>query len=134
MQAKTKTYKYGKFSFRAYFKTAGNGYEVGLKHGKKHVFMGNFITKKEANEWWTILNKECRNFTNKFWINNKGATASFYTNFFSKHLYKKYYTFLSKVFAGYKTTYNKTYQRDVKKYQKLRRNWSPKEAPAFKAA
>ena len=35
MAVKFKNYKYGKFSFRTYHKSVGNGFEVGLTSGKR---------------------------------------------------------------------------------------------------
>lgn len=130
---KTKKYRYGKFYFKAYTKTVGHGYEVGLTYGKKTIFVGNFIHKEEATKWWTTLNKETTHFVNKYWI-NEGVSATWYCNFFSSHLYKTYYGFLDKLFSNYTYKYNQSFKRDVRRYRSMKRHWDHNDAPTFKAA
>ena len=59
---KSRTYKFGTFTFKAYFKKVGNSFEVAVKYGPKVLFLGNFIHRVEANKWWTYMNKEITTF------------------------------------------------------------------------
>ncbi len=124
--AKTKVYRYGKWNFKAYQKTVGNGYEIGLLFNNKPIFVGNFIHAGEATKWWNQLNKEVRGFTTRFWA-TRTTSAKWYGKFFSNHLYRTYYSFLDRLFIKYNTTYNKAFNKNVKKYFKYRKNWTANE-------
>lgn len=130
---KTKKYLYGKFYFTAYYKTAGNGFEVGMTYGKKTIFVGNFIHKEEATKWFAMMNSECKTFVKKYWINNNVSTA-WYCNFFKNHLYTTYYSFLDKLFADYKYSYKKAFKKDATRYKTMKKSWDHDYAPTFKAA
>ena len=125
---KQKQYKYGPHKCRAYLKEAGKGYEVGFHFGKDPIFVGNFIHKAEANKWWTLMNKEIRNFTKRFGLTPK-APVTFYKKFLSNHLYKTYYAHLDKQFSKYEREYNRAVNHGTKQYRKLKkaRNWKPSE-------
>jgi len=124
--AKTKTYRYGKWNFKAYQKTVGQGYEVGLYFNNKPIFVGNFIRANEAAKWWNQLNREVRGFTKRYWA-TRTTSAQWYGKFFSNHLYRTYYTFLDRLFTKYNTTYNRAFNTNVKKYFKYRKNWTAAE-------
>jgi hypothetical protein len=76
---KTKIYKLGSKSYKAYFKPVGKGFEVGFVQGSKPVFVGNFIKNSEAMAWYQIMNREVSRFSKKFWHN---GTAHVATNLF----------------------------------------------------
>ncbi len=121
---KTKTYKYGNWNLKAYFKAVGEGYEVGFHWDGKPLFVGNFVHAKEATRWWGTLNQEIKKFTKKYWSSSE-TSAVFYKKFFANHLYKTYYTFLDKWFAKYNTTYKIAFKRYEKQYKRLARKWEP---------
>ncbi len=130
---KTKTYKNGKFTFRTYQKSAGNGHECGVVFGGKTIFVGNFIHTKEANQWWTLMNKEIRSFGKKYWV-TKTAPVSWYKNFLAHHLYKKYYAYLNKAFNSYNRDFNKKFNQSVRKYSQLKKKWTPKDKTTVRLA
>ena len=127
---KTKTYRSGSTTFRAYLKDVGNGCEVGFVTGTKTIFVGNFIHTSEANRWYTTMNTEIRSFCQRYKV---GPTCpkTWFAHFMSDHLYKKYYTFLNKVFVTHNRRYTTAVNRDVKKYNRIARNWYPNEKGRF---
>jgi hypothetical protein len=127
---KSKTYRSGKASFRAYMKECGNGFEVGFNCGTKTAFIGNFLHAWEANQWYSLMNREIRTFSRRYKV-GKNCPVSWYTHFISSHLYKKYYTFLNKVFVKHNRTYAQAVTRDTRKYNRLNRNWTPSTKSAF---
>jgi hypothetical protein len=120
---KQTSYKFGGCYIKAQFKPVGQGYETCVTFDKKIVFVGNFIHKKEATQWWAFMTREIRTFTKTYWLANKGA-KTWYGKFFSNHLYKTYYKFLDKVFVKYNKTYKTAFSKDARKYNKVRRNWN----------
>lgn len=115
-----KKYKFGRYTCYSYMKPAGRGWEVGFYFGNKPAFVGNFIHKTEAKEYWTNLNAEWNHFAKRFWVGPQTSFA-WYTKFFTNHIYKHYYQYLDKKFAGYKKTYTyqfKKYETDYKKKSK----------------
>jgi len=55
---KTNNYKFGKHTCKTYFRPAATGFEVGFCFGPgKPIFVGNFISRAEANKWWATLNR-----------------------------------------------------------------------------
>ncbi|HVK61530.1 MAG TPA: hypothetical protein VM432_08270 [Bdellovibrionales bacterium] len=130
---KNATYWYGDFKCQAYCKTAGHGYEVGFYFGKNQIFVGNFIHKKEATKWWGIMNKELTKFTKRFAF-SETASVTWYTKFFSHHLYKSYYSFLDTEFAKYQRTFNKAFKADARKYKTFSKKWDGAEFYSFRKA
>jgi len=130
---KQKVYKHGTYKFTAYFKPAGNGWEVGFKHGTKPIFMGNFVHKKEANEWYTRMNNEIASFSKKYWVGPDFSMA-WYQKFFSKHLYQHYYTYVDKVLTAHQRDYKRELTKDVKRYKTLRakKTWTVKHKVPFR--
>jgi hypothetical protein len=120
---KTTNYHFAGITFKGYLRTAGQGFEVCVFHGKKNIFTGNFVHKVDAMKWWTTMNQEIRSFTKTYWIGNKNATT-WYATFFSNHLYKCYYKFLDKVFVKHSKTYNHAVTKNVRKYNSLRKVWT----------
>lgn len=118
-----KNYEFAGYTFKAYFKTAGQGFEVGLMSGNTYYFIGNFINEKEARKWWSLFNKEITSFYKKFDYSEE-APRDFYGKFMAQYLYKSYYNFLGDLFAGYNTYYNKTYNEFSKKYDKMMRTYA----------
>lgn len=119
---KTKYFKYGKQTCKAYWRTAGQGYEVGFVFGGTPAFVGNFIHAKEANAWWTIMNKELRFFSKKYWGTPK-APMAFYCKFLSHYLYKCYYNYLDRQFGTYKRTYTTGFKKAERKYTTMKKKW-----------
>ncbi len=127
---KTKTYRSGKTTFRAYMKDCGNGWEVGFFCGTKPLFLGNFIRSTEANRWFTTMNTEIRAFNKRFKVGPR-CPKNWYTTFLSGVLYRKYYTFLNKVFVVHNRHYTQAVTRGVKRYNRLNRTWYPNEKERF---
>jgi len=117
---KTKSYRNGKSSFKAYHRNVGQGFEVGLYFNRKPIFISNFIDKKEALRWWGQMNREIKSFSKKYWM-TANTNIEWYKKFFGNHLYKSYYGYLDKAFGKYTTTFKKAVARDVKKYNKLKK-------------
>ena len=130
---KTKSYRYGKIHFKAYYKTVGHGYEVGLLCGKKTLFVGNFIHTDEATTWWKMMNKETALFAKKYWA-AENVSSTWYCNFISTHLHKCYYKYLDTCFAKYTKTYTKAFSRDFRRYRAMKKNWWHEYAPVFRVA
>ncbi len=128
---KTKSYKYGPHRCKSYMKHVGKGYEVGFHFGRHPVFVGNFIHAKEANYWWNYMNKEIGTFVKRYCLTPK-APISWYCQFFSRHLYKCYYTYLDREFAKYQKNYSRAWQQDQKKYNQLRKNWNTRDYFEFR--
>ena len=127
---KKKVYKYGPHTCKAYFKSAGKGYEVGFHFGKTPIFVGNFIHKSEATKWWSLMNKEIKTFTKRFGLTAK-APVTFYRKFLSNHLYKAYYGWLDKQFNKYERNYNKAVVSGKKQYTKLQKTKKWKKSDSF---
>jgi hypothetical protein len=129
---KSKTYKRGSKTYKAYFKPVGNGFEVGFMWGTKPLFVGNFINNTEATTWYKMMNYEINRFSKKFWHNPKVTTATaFYNKFITNSLYKHYYDYLDKCFGKYTKSYHRNYHRDLKTYNRLKKNWPTKEVAGF---
>lgn len=122
----TKTYQYGDLTFKTHFKTVGQGYEVSLYCSGKPYFVGNFVHKKEALAWWKTFNREITTFAKKYWCSNQ-TPHQWYCHFMTNHLYKTYYSFLDKLFTRYNKDYRRAYVKDVKKYNRLKKNWHQSE-------
>ena len=119
----TKTYEFAGYTFKTYYKKAGMGYEVGLTSGNKTYFVGNFIRPTEAKKWWGFFNKEVTSFYRKFnYADN--APRDFYGQFMANYLYKEYYEYLYELFEGYDSKYNKAYQKDFRRYEKLMKDFT----------
>lgn len=129
---KTKLYKLGSKSYKAYFKPVGKGFEVGFVQGSKPVFVGNFIKNNEALAWYQIMNREVTRFSKKFWHHPTAHVAtSFYNKFISNNLYKHYYDYLDKCFGKYTKTYHREYSRDVKTFNRMQKSWTVKESMPY---
>lgn len=115
----TKTFKYGKNTFKTYFKPVGKGFEIGCTYGNRNYFTSNFINKSEATKWWAYFNKEITSFSKRYYISNK-MPFLWYCNFMSTHLNKCYYGWLDKVFTKNQTTYTKAYNKTHKQFLKYK--------------
>lgn len=115
---KMKNFKFGKMTFKAYCKPAGNGFEVGFTYLGKPVFVGNFIHRNEATKWWALMNTSAQNFCrNHEFVPT--ASPTWYSKYLGHMLYKNYYLFLDKQFSKYQKTYSaKTFQF-AKQYKKI---------------
>ncbi len=120
---KAKNYKFGKYTFKAYCKATGKGWEVGFVSGSKYYFVGNFIREKEAKQWWTLLNKYIATFANNYEFYS-AASKDFYGEFMAAYLYKGYYQYLSSLFVNYNSFYAKDYEKFNAKYEKYSRSYA----------
>ena len=119
---KNKSYRYGNYTFRAYFKPVGHGYEVGLICKGRSLFVGNFIHKREATSWWMQFNREIRHFATNY-VCSKKTPHTWYFNFLSNHLYTCYYRFLDKMFGKYNRDFKRAFQKDVHVYKRMKKRW-----------
>lgn len=120
---KTRNYRNGKFTARAYCKNAGYGWEVGFTVKGRPIFIGNFVHIAEANQWWNTMNREIRTFCKKYRVTPTFPRSS-YLRFLSSHLHAKYYQFLDRVFATHTRTYNRAVTRDLRTFRRIARNTS----------
>ncbi len=127
---KYKTYKYGNYTCKSYYKKAGYGYEVGFYYGEKPIFVGNFVYQQEAKSWYGIMNREIAKFAKKYTAGYKLPFAWF-SNFIRNHLYKYYYAYLDKLFARYTRQYDKAYARDYKQYVQKKKYYSTGDKAAY---
>jgi hypothetical protein len=117
---KTKTYKYGPNTFKAYLKPVGAGWEVGCTYQNRNFFVGNFVHKTEATKYWAMFNKEIVGFCKKFaWT--KDMPFAWYCNYMSNSLYTGYYAWLDKVFNKHQITFKKSYAKDFSRYTKMKK-------------
>lgn len=131
---RSKAYRYGKHFGRTYFKNAGGGWECGFVFDSRVVFIGNFIHSREAQLWFALMNREVRNFSRKYAVGQR-CSAIWYAHFLRNHLYKCYYGFLDRLFARYRGDYQRAFTRDLRQYQRLRRDWrGSRLQPALRAA
>ncbi|MEO5668484.1 MAG: hypothetical protein ABIR96_10525 [Bdellovibrionota bacterium] len=118
----------------SYFTAQGEGWEVGFHFQGRPLFVGNFIHKKEATQWFSKMNSEITKFSGRYTFGPK-FPVTFFTKFIGNHLYSTYYSFLDKVFAQHKSHFKKAVSSDLRKYSSLKKTWSPKEsAPFYKSA
>jgi hypothetical protein len=118
-----KVYKFGKYTFKAYCRATGQGWEVGLVCGTKYYFVGNFIHEKEAKKWWSYFNRHISSFAKKYEFADN-APREFYGEFMATYLYREYYNFLSTLFEGYNTKYNKGWDKYSKQWSRYARNFA----------
>ncbi|HEX7672976.1 MAG TPA: hypothetical protein VF412_02325 [Bdellovibrio sp.] len=128
---KNKNYSYYGYTFKAYYKPAGHGYEVGFTFEGKPLFVGNFVHKTEAMEWWKCFNQEIPYFFDKYEFPYKGP-HQYMTKFFTNYMYTEYYAWLDKKFAKYNKEYAKAWKHNEKHYKKMQPVW--KKTPDRKAA
>ncbi len=119
---KTKNYSYCGYTFKAYCKPAGHGWEIGCYFDGKPLFVGNFVHKKEATQWWTEFNHTMKSFFAKYEFPHKGPTQ-WMTKFFTNYCYKAYYAWLDKSFAKYTKEYTKASKKDFVSYKKMKPTW-----------
>lgn len=130
---KTKTYRHGTSTLKAYCKPAGNGHEVGLIHKGKPVFCGNFIQSKEASKWYATMNKEITSFAKKYKVTKKFPIA-WYANFLGHHLNKKYFEFCNRVVNVNTRKFKTAVNKDIRKYKSLKKRLPKAPVVAFKRA
>ncbi|MCB0394949.1 MAG: hypothetical protein KDD25_10335 [Bdellovibrionales bacterium] len=120
---KTKTYKYGKITFKTYLKKVGHSYECGLVFSGKPVFLGNFVHSAYATKWWGVMNQEIRKFSTKFCTSGT-VSKTWYTNFLSHHVNVAYFNFLDKILGKYNRAAVSAVSKNSTKYRRLKRNWA----------
>ena len=127
---RSKIYRHGKSIGKTYLRMAGQGFETGFIFDSKTIFVGNFIHALEATLWFTLMNRELRQFARKYAVAEQYPTAWF-AHFVRNHLYRTYYAFLNRTFARYNRDFGKALQKDVRKYQRMRRDWRHEELSPF---
>ncbi len=122
MKARYKNFYFGEMSLKAYCKTAGLGYEVGILFDGKPVFVGNFVHKTECNNWWKKMCVDLVQFCKKYEF-FPYASATWNKQFIGNHVYKTYYKWLDLAFVKHSKTYDKAYAKDLKTYKKYEKNY-----------
>jgi hypothetical protein len=131
---KTKCYRYGKVSCKATSKAVGKGWETTFYFDGKPIFVGNFIHTKEANLWWSFMNREIACFARKYTTGCK-FPVSWVSHFLKSHLYKEYYTFLDKMFVGYHREYRNAFMKDFRHFKASKKHYLvARKAPTLKVA
>ncbi len=115
-----KYYQCGPYRFTAYMKTVGSGYEIGLTTKDKQIFVGNFIHRKEANDYWKYMGKNIKSFFKKYTYPFE-TQKTFYTHMMTSHLYRIYYSWLDSAFRKYSTSYQRDFNRDLRQYRTQRK-------------
>ena len=116
-----RTYKYGKHTCKAYKKPCGKGFEVGFTFAGQQVFVGNFIHAKEANAWWTLMNKEMQKFSKKYTAAPLAPTA-WTCKFMSNYLYKCYYGYLDREFSKYQRDFTQAVKKAERRHSHLKKH------------
>jgi hypothetical protein len=119
---KTHSYRYGKYSGKTFFKTAGQGYETSFVFDSKTVFVGNFIHVREARLWYALMCRELRKVSKRY-ASGAHFPASWFSHYVRNHLYKTYYAFLDRLFAKYNRDYSKACVKDLRRYQVLKKRY-----------
>lgn len=120
---KKKSFRYGKSTYTSLVKNVGHGYEVILKHGSKVLFTGNFINSKEANSWYSHLNKELKVFFKKYWA-TEDTSIIFYNKLLKNFTYNNYYKFLTRhVVPKQHKLWEKQFNKNLKEYKNLKKYW-----------
>ena len=123
---KTKGYKNGSTSARAYLKTVGHGYECGFVYGGETLFVGNFIHSGEANRWFSLMKREITKFGKRFRVGKRFPKAWF-KKFISHHLYTNYYTFVNRAVGKHTRTHTTQFNKQRRTWKRLNKNWSPRD-------
>jgi hypothetical protein len=129
---KTHKYKSGKYQFKSYCKSVGNGFEVGFVCGSDVIFVGNFIHSLEATRWYRLMNREIKEFNRTFPVGSRFPFA-WYCNFLKNTLYSCYYRYLERMFTKYNREFARAWKRDCRRYSLLKQNWEEK-TPFFRKA
>ena len=117
---KSKSFRYGKYSFKSYLKSVGNGFEVGFYFfDSKPIFIGNFISQKEATQWYSLQNTAVRSFLKKYHLETN-LNTTWYKHFMRNDLYKNYYSWLDGVFSKHNRDFTLAWSKDVKKFRNLK--------------
>ena len=119
----TRTYKYGKYTCKAYKKACGKGWEVGFTFGGTETFVGNFIHAKEANAWWAIMNTEVTKFGKKY-VATPNAPKTWTTKFLSNYMYKAYYAYLDREFTKYHRNFTHAVKQGERRYTSFKKTWT----------
>lgn len=117
-----RTYKYGKYTCKAYKKPCGKGFEIGFTFGGHEVFVGNFIHSREANAWWTIMNAELKKFGKKY-AAAPNAPLTWTCKFMSNYIYKAYYNYLDREFSKHHRGFTQAVRKDERRYSSMKRHW-----------
>jgi len=118
---KTKIYRHGTTTFTAYSKSVGNGFEVGINFKGKPIFWGNFALSKDANSFWTELNKQVKTFGQKFRYPEK-TPANRYCKFLAHHCYSHYYKFVNRVVPKHGRNFETVYKKDLRQWNQWKKD------------
>ena len=131
---RTKSFRNGKTTCRSYLKPAGRGWEVGFLYGTKPIFVGNFVFKTEATQWYTTMNKRLRLFGKRYSV-GKTYPKGWFTGFLKSYLYEGYYKHLNRVFNKHTRTFHKGVSTGERQYKRLNKRWTASDKkPALRAA
>ena len=131
---RSKNYKTGKTTCKAYLKPVGMGWEVGFTFDSRPIFVGNFIHPTEASAWYALMNREIRGFSRRYKVGPK-FPKPWYGQFLRTHLYSTYYRFLDRMFSKYQRNYRTDFNQNVRKYEKMSKGWRGEpRVPALKVA
>jgi hypothetical protein len=114
---KTKRYRNGSLTCRAYQRAVGSGWEVGFDWNGRTVFLSNFVRSAEANRWYALMNREVRAFNARYKV-TRAFPKGLYGKFLSSHLYNRYFAFLDRLFAQHSRTYARAVNRARNQYQR----------------
>ncbi len=121
-----KNYKFGTYNCYSYLKPVGKGFEVGFHFGGEAIFVGNFIHKLEATQYFAQLNNEFKSFAKKYWMAAE-TSGAWYKKLFTSYMYKHYYAWLDKKFNAYQRTYTSNFRRLEIDYKRKSRAWDREE-------
>lgn len=116
----SRTFKVGNHTCKAYKKSAGKGWEVGLSFAGKTVFTGNFVHTKEANTWFTKMNMEARKFCKRYTLPH-GASTTFFTRFMENHMHKMYYSYVNREISRHQRGCTQALKKYQRKYTHMSR-------------
>lgn len=128
-----RTYKYGKYTCKAYKKAAGKGWEIGFSFAGHEVFVGNFIHTAEANAWWTMMNREVGKFCRKY-AAAPNASTTWTSKFMSNYFYKCYYNFLNSKFTKYQRGFTQAVKKDERRYTAFKKTHPHAQPMSFRKA
>jgi hypothetical protein len=117
---KTKRYRHGTLTCRAYQRAVGNGWEVGFDWGGRNIFLSNFVRGSEANRWYALMNREVRAFNARYKVTG-AFPKGLYGKFLGSHLHNRYFAFLDRLFAQHSRAYARAVNKNRNAFQRTMR-------------
>ena len=130
---KNKSYKFGPNSFKAYQKKVGKSYEIGIISKGRPIFLGNFVMAKEANAFWSLMNKQIAGFGKKYKLSTKNPPA-WYSTFLANHVSGHYYNFVTKQIPRHHREANKVFKGQKRKWEQHKKKAGSTAKHFLKAA